>query len=177
MKSLLFMIASGYNRLLVGLNYISVVIIFLTALWITGDVLGRVLFRSPIPGTTELVQVGILAIVFFGVGYTLQQGRHIRTEILVRRLPPAVVQLCTALGCVIGVVTFSLVCVFGWEQAWQAWIVQEFEGVQLQVPTWPSRFIMVLGSGLLVIQYVIDLVKAISELMSRIGEKNSCPKA
>lgn len=177
MKSVFSMIASGYNRLLVGLNYISVLIIFLTAIWISADVLGRALLNRPIPGTTELVQVGILAIVFLGVGYALHQGRHIRTDVLVRRFPPAIAHLCTALGCVIGAVIFSIVCVFGWEQACQAWSVQEFEGVQLQVPTWPSRFIMVLGSGLLLIQYLIDLVKALREAMSLIGGRDSWPKA
>lgn len=167
MGKLLSAIGNGYDRLLRVLNYISVIIIFLTSLWITGDVVGRYFFNSPIPGTTELIETAILAIVFFGITYTLQQGRHIRTDVLVRRFPSAVVHWSTVLGCLIGVVSFALVCKFGWEAAWKAWLVKEFEGVQLRVPTYPSRFVMVLGSGLLVIQFTIDLIKSIKRAIGR----------
>ena len=147
-----------YDGLLKVLNYVSVIIIFLTSIWISADVVGRYIFNSPIPGTVELIKTGILAIVFCAIPYTLQRGRHIRTEVLVRHFPPAIIELCNALGSLIGAVIFALVCYFGWQVAWQAWLVKEFEGVQLRVPTYPSRFIMVLGSSLLVIQFIIDLV-------------------
>jgi TRAP-type C4-dicarboxylate transport system permease small subunit len=162
-----------YDRLLVVLNYISVIIIFLTALWITADVVGRYFFNSPIPGTVELVETGILGIFFFGITYTLQQGRHVRTDVLVRHFPPAVVNLCSALGCLIGAFIFAIVCQFGWEAAWKAWLVKEFEGVQIRIPTYPSRFVMVLGSGLLVIQFTIDLIKHL--LVAFRGRKGLIP--
>jgi TRAP-type C4-dicarboxylate transport system permease small subunit len=156
-----------YDGLLKVLNYISVIIIFLTALWISADVIGRYFFNNPIPGTVELIKTGILAIVFCGITYTMQQKRHIRTEVLVRRFPPLLLDGCNVLGCIIGAVIFALVCYFGWEAAWKAWLVKEFEGVQLRVPTYPSRFIMVLGSGLLVIQFIIDLVGYIKNAIAR----------
>jgi TRAP-type C4-dicarboxylate transport system permease small subunit len=156
-----------YDYLLLVLNYISVIIIFFTALWISADVVGRYFFNSPIPGTTELIETGILAIVFFGIAYTLQQGRHIRTDVLIRRFPPLILHLSHMLGCLIGAGIFTLVCWFGWEAAWKAWLVKEFEGVQLRVPTYPSRFVMVLGSGLLVIEFTVDLIRQLIVAMSR----------
>jgi TRAP-type C4-dicarboxylate transport system permease small subunit len=167
MRRLLFALNYIHNHVLLFLNYISVIIIFLTALWITGDVVGRYFFNSPIPGTTELIKTGILGIVFFGIAYTLQQGRHIRTDVFLKHLPSTIIHCGNALGCLIGAIMFALVFKFGWEEAWKAWVVKEFEGVQLQVPTYPSYFIMVLGSGLLVIQFTIDLIRNVQAALSR----------
>jgi len=162
-----------YVHLLITLNHISVVIIFLTALWIFGDVIGRYFFNQPIPGTTELIKTAIIAIVFLGFPYALYKKAHIRTTVLTQRLSPGYEKWLEIISSIIGITIFSLVCIYGWKAAVKAWAVNEFEGVQLRVPTYPSRFIMVLGSFLLVVQYLINLVKALSTKIGKVnkGEK------
>ena len=151
-----------YIQLLITLNHISVIIIFFTAIWIFGDVIGRYFFNQPIPGTTEFIKTGIIAIVFLGFPYALYKNAHIRTTIVTHRLSPKIEKWLEILSSIIGITIFTLVCIYGWEAAVKAWAVKEFEGVQLRVPTYPSRFIMVLGSALLVIQYIINLIKSLS---------------
>ena len=163
MKKVLSIFENAFDGLLVALNYISVIVIFLTALWIFGDVVGRYFLNRPIPGTTELIKTGILAIVFLGIAYTLRRKAHIRTTIILKRLPPRLALWCQAFGSLIGAGIFVLVCIYGGEAAIKAWAVQEFEGVQLRVPTYPSRFIMVLGSALLVIQYLMHMAADITQ--------------
>lgn len=157
MNKVLAILDTAFDRLLIVLNYISVIVIFLTALWIFGDVVGRYFLNRPIPGTTELIKTGILAIVFLGIAYTLRRKAHIRTTIILKRLPPSVALWCQAFGSLVGAAIFVLVCIYGWEAAVKAWAVHEFEGVQLRVPTYPSRFVMVLGSALMVIQYLMHM--------------------
>ena len=161
MKRALTVLSSLYDGLLAVLNYVSVVLNFLTAIWIFGDVVGRFIFNQPIPGTTELVKTAILPIVFLGVTYTLRKDGHIRTTVLVRRLPKRVAALFTAIGSLLGMALFALMSYYGWEEAVKSWAVKEFEGIQLRVPTYPSRFVMVLGSALLVVQFGILLVQSI----------------
>jgi TRAP-type C4-dicarboxylate transport system permease small subunit len=155
--------SSFFDVLLRVLNYISVLAILFTAVWIFSDVVGRFFFGSPVPGTTELIKSVLLAIVFLGVPLTLRRNAHIRTTVLVRRFSRKGKIAASVIGSCIGAVIFALVCVYGWEAAVKAWEVHEFEGVQLRVPTYPSRFIMVLGSGLLVIQYLINVVRAFGQ--------------
>jgi TRAP-type C4-dicarboxylate transport system permease small subunit len=169
MKRTLTFLTSLYDGLLVVLNYISVVLIFLTAIWIFGDVVGRFIFNQPIPGTTELVKTAILPIVFLGVTYTLRKDGHIRTTVLIRRLPVRVATVFTAIGSVLGIVLFALMAYYGWEEALKSWAVREFEGIQLRVPTYPSRFVMVLGCVLMTIQFGIMFVQAILKLVGRRG--------
>jgi len=164
---------STYDQLIIGLNYISVAVIFLMAFLVFSDVVGRYFFNHPIPGTTELVKCAIIVIIFLGITYTMQQDRHIRTTVIMDRLPPGIKLWCEVLACVIGVVIFVSMCHFSLQAAWDSWIVREFDGVQVKVPVYPSRFALVLGSGLLVVQYILHLVNHLSGLIRYYKGKGS----
>ncbi|MBN1106706.1 MAG: TRAP transporter small permease [Deltaproteobacteria bacterium] len=158
-----------YKSVLVALNYASVFLIFLMAIWVFCDVVGRYVLNHPIPGTTELVKCYIVAIVFLGVAYTLNQKRHIRTTILLDRLSPVPRVWCDIFCSLIGALIFSGLCYFSFKEAWAAWLVREFDGVQLKVPVYPARFTIVLGSGLFVIQEVIDIFTQVAKLKPNRG--------
>ena len=153
-----------FIRTLITLNYISVLIIFLMALWVFCDVSGRFFFNHPIPGTTELVKCYIVAIVFLGIAYTMNQKRHIRTTLLLVRLSPAAQTWCEILSSLVAVGIFGALCYFSFQEAWSSWLVREFDGVQLRVPVYPARFAVVMGSGLLVIQGILDFFSQVNTL-------------
>lgn len=153
-----------FNRTLVALNYISVLIIFLMALWVFSDVSGRFFFNHPIPGTTELVKCYIVAIVFLGIAYTMNQKRHIRTTLFLERLSPTARAWCEILSSLIAIAIFAALCYFSFQEAWSSWLVREFDGVQLRVPVYPARFAVVIGSGLLVIQGILDFFSQVAIL-------------
>lgn len=159
-------LGSTYNGLLIVLNYVSVVLIFLMSLLVFSDVIGRYFFNHPIAGTTELVKCTIIAIVFLGIAYTLNQKRHIRTTILLDRLPPIYQQILELLASLLCLLVFSILIIFSWQAAWEAFLVREFDGVQLKVPVYPSRFIIVLGSALLIIQSLSDVVTHARKILS-----------
>jgi len=156
MHPIIYGLRGLYDSLLWGLNSISVIVIFWMALWVFADVVGRYFFNHPIAGTTELVKTGLIGIVFLGVAYTLQQGRHIRTTVVLDRLSRKPRSFFKMFGSLLGVLIFSLLCVYSWYGAWDSWLVREFDGTQLKVPVYPSRFIVVLGSGLFAVQSFLD---------------------
>ena len=152
------LIGRTYNGLIVALNYVSVILIFLMSLLVFSDVVGRYLFNHPIAGTTEIVKCTIIAIVFLGIAYTLNQKRHIRTTILLDRMPPIYKLILELMASLLCLLVFTILLVFAWQAAWEAFLVREFDGVQVKVPVYPSRFIIVLGSALLIIQSLSDIV-------------------
>ena len=160
-------IGSSYLFCLRALNSISVGLIFFTALWIFGDITGRLFFNHPIPGTMELIKTIIIPIIFLSLPNTLHENRHIQTTILVRRLPPSLLPWLNVLIALVGALIFLAVCRYGWDAAWKSWIIREFEGVQLRVPVYPSRFSIVLGSALMVIEFARTLVNHMRNAMGR----------
>ncbi len=145
-----------YDKFVFGCNMIAVGVIFLLAMWVTADVFGRYLFNHPIAGTTELVQTGLCAVVFLSVAYTMQKGRHIKTTVIVDQLSPSLNNYLGIANSLIEIAIFALLCFFSWKAAWVSWLVNEFDGEQIRIPVFPSRFAIVVGSALLVIQSLIE---------------------
>jgi len=156
-----------YSSLFTGLNYIAVAVVFLMSLWICGDVIGRYFFSHPIAGTTELVKAMIIIIVFLSVPYTWQQGRHIRTTLILDRLSPRKRTGLEIFIALLALGVFVSICIFSWNAAWESWSLREFDGDQLRVPVYPSRLIVVLGAGLLVIQLIVELVNHVKALAKK----------
>ena len=173
MQRLFSLIRFSYVHLLIVLNYISVICIFLMAVWVFCDVIGRYLFNHPIPGTTELVKCAIIVIVFLGVAYAKYKKRHIRTVLIVERLPWVGRRYCEIIGCLLMSIIFALMCFYAFKAGMVSWHTREFEGVLVRVPIYPSRFTVVIGSGLLVIQSIVDLIQQVHSLITHTKDEYS----
>ena len=173
MNQLGSLISKAYVKLLDMLNFISLLLIFFMAFWMCSDVVARAVFNRPFPGTSELVKSLLPAIVFLSLAYALRHERHVRVEIILDLLPPKVRGLLNAMAYFIGFIIFSAVAFYGWGPAWQGWLVREYEGVQLEIPVYPIRFICVLGAGLFSLQFLIDLFSSIATLLHPHKESKS----
>jgi len=156
-----------YFRFVSILNDAGVVLIFFMALWICSDVIGRFVFNRPIPGTPELVKCLIAAIVFLCLVHTLCQGRHVRSDLILKRLPPWGATSISILASLLGVIMFALVAWYSGKQFWAGWLIREYEGVQLQVPVYPIRFILAFCAALFSLQFAFHLLAGIRGLFSR----------
>ncbi|RPJ36071.1 MAG: TRAP transporter small permease [Deltaproteobacteria bacterium] len=70
-----------------AMNAIGTAWVGLITVLITCDIVGRVAFNSPITGVPEIVKVSIVAIAWMQMAYTLRIGGHLRSEIILDRLP------------------------------------------------------------------------------------------
>jgi len=158
------------DKLIIGLNIIATIWIFALTFYVVGDVLGRVLFRSPLPGTPELAKFSIVAITFFQIPYVLMKGRHIRTTIILDRLPGAFSQYIDTFASVVGVIVFAMIFYGGWDLMMQAYQTGAVEGHgALEVPTWPTRTIVEIGSLLMVILFMRHILTNIKKMVTKKG--------
>jgi TRAP-type C4-dicarboxylate transport system permease small subunit len=150
-----------------GSNALASLGIFGLMLLVSGDVIGRELsgpvsslagttFNLSIRGTPEIVKLSIVGIVFLQLAYTLHQGRHVRSTVLVDRVPPAVGIALTALAHLLGAFMCVLIVWSSWDNMITAWQIGEYEGEgALRVPVAPSRSVIIIGSVLFGIQFLI----------------------
>ncbi len=129
---------------------------FLLSFLVVADVIGRVVFNSPVKGTPELVSTAIVIICFMQAPYAIRSGGMIYVDFLVQRFSPRTQSWLAALGALLGA-AFLLFIVWGsYENAWNAWTEGEFEGEgALRVPAWPARFTVVVGCALGALNYVL----------------------
>jgi len=69
------------------INYLSMSAIFLVMTLLVVDIILRNLFRSAILGATEMVEMGMVLIVFCGFAYTQVEKGHVHVTMVTDRLP------------------------------------------------------------------------------------------
>ena len=139
-----------------SLLVVAAVLAFLLSFVIVIDVIGRVGFNSPLKGTPELVSAALVMILFLQAGYAVRSGGMINVDFLLMRMPPRAQSYVLAFGALFGAAFFAFVCFGAIDPAIYSWTSNEFEGEgALRVPSWPARFIVVLGTGLAAFSYLL----------------------
>ncbi len=165
MKQVFAAIQKAYIWGVTALSNFSFALIFFIAIWMGVDVVGRSVFNHPIAGTPELVKSALPAIVFLSFAYTLRQKRHVNVEIITNMMPRFTRQLFGVFRSFFGWAIFAVITIASWGPAWSGWLNKEYEGVQLEVPVYPVRFIIFFGAGIFATQYFIDMVASIREML------------
>ncbi len=120
------------------------------------DIVGRVVFATPVRGVTELVSIAIPTLVFLSLPELLFSNRLIRSEPLARLLArhaPRTAAHMNATFSVVGAVIALAIAMPTAAALWYAVASDEFLGVEgdFTVPVWPAKLSIVLGAGLLAI--------------------------
>jgi TRAP-type C4-dicarboxylate transport system permease small subunit len=123
---------------------------------VLGNIIGRTVFSAPIYGTAEMVAASIVIIVFLQVGYAIRSRSMLRADFLVIHLPDKVQRVLLAIGYLLGAAFFLMIITGGWEESVLSYVEGEYEGEgALQVPSWPARWTVLIGSGLALINYLV----------------------
>lgn len=155
MKSLVRLL----HGLMALLNMLGAVWVILIMLLITVDVTGRAFFDSPLFGVPEIVKISVVGLVWCQMAHTLKIGAHLRSTILLDRMPPAVQRVIEVLACLLGAIMFGLIVYSGWDNTIESWRIGEFEGEEpVRVPTAPVRTLVLIGAALTAIQFLVMLV-------------------
>jgi TRAP-type C4-dicarboxylate transport system permease small subunit len=140
-----------------GMLAAAATLAFLLCFLVVADVIGRDVFSRPVKGTKEIVESSIVIVCFLQAAYAIRSGGMISVDAFVGALPQRGRAALALAGALLGAAFFGLVCWGSLDPAAYAWTSGEFEGEgALRVPSWPARFVVVLGTALAAIQYLIS---------------------
>ena len=131
------------------------------------DVCGRYLFSKPIKGTWELVGFLLVAAGSLGLGYCQVKKAHIRVDFLLQRFPEKVRAIVTVLANFLGFTAFSLLC---WRCVLYALYYISATGNAtdtLHIPLFPFVLVLAVGTGMLALILLFDLVRSIAKVKSK----------
>lgn len=142
-----------------ALGFLGAACIGLLAILIVADIVGRQL-GIPVRGTVEVAQMAVVAVTFLVLPYAMHRGGHIRSTVVIDRVPVKVRQGLMALGNLVGAVVFALIAHASYGPALQAWRTGAFEGEgALRVPTWPVRWIVLVSAVLMLFECLNSLLR------------------
>ena len=147
---------------------------FILTFIIMADIIGRSVFNHPVHGVREIVANSIVIIVFLQAGYAIRSRSMLSAEFLIDHFPDGLRRAVLGLGYLLGAAFFVFVIWGGWQLAIDSWVGDEFEGEgALRVPAWPTRFMILAGSALAVVNYLVlaylDVVRP-GDAPARAGE-------
>ncbi|MDH5535799.1 MAG: TRAP transporter small permease [Betaproteobacteria bacterium] len=129
---------------------------FILTFIIMADIISRGLFNDPLNGVREIVANSIVIIVFLQAGYAIRSRSMLSADFLVSRFPPLAQRIALGFGYLLGAAFFAFIIWGGWQLAIDSWVGGEFEGEgALRVPSWPTRFVILIGSALAIINYLV----------------------
>jgi TRAP-type C4-dicarboxylate transport system permease small subunit len=127
----------------------------------TLDVLSRYFIGSSIPGVFELAEQSMAILVFFGLGWTQIQRKHIRVTFAVDALPEPARRLAAAIAWLLSMLLVVYIAVPATHEAYHSTINQEFRWGVVQMPIWWVKIIAAIGLWLAGLQFLKNAVDAL----------------
>jgi TRAP-type C4-dicarboxylate transport system permease small subunit len=156
----------------------AAVIIFLLGFLVCADVFGRAFFNSPVKGTPEIVSMSIVIICFLLAGYAVQSNSMISTDVFSGMFGVRGIGAAQVLSAIFGILFFGIIVWGSYEPMLYSWTSGEYEGEgALRVPTWPAKLIVVLGSALVVVSYVLYGLRGLRAVMTGQPQESDLPPA
>ncbi len=124
----------------------------------TADVVGTQFLGTPVPGALEVTESTMVLIVFGALAYAQTRRAHIRVDLLYDFMGPRVEAFMDAVTHATALVFFALLAWQGYDQAIYSWEIREATFGSIRFPLYPARWLLVLGTGLLLVQLVLDVI-------------------
>lgn len=154
------MLARLLNRVTALFSALGTLLILAIMLLIASDVVGRFFFGHPIAGVPEMVAMSILAIVFLQIANTTAEGKLTRSDAMlgfIYRRSPRLAEAFDALLHLAGAVLLAILLSAFYPQYQRSYGRDEMIGTvgQFLAPIWPVHGIVLLGSGLLFLVFIV----------------------
>ena len=136
-------------------------IIVMTLVLVVVQMVSR-LVRVTVPGVQDLAGYSLAATAFLALASTLRAGSHVRVNLLLAHLPPRAARLLDIWCCLLGVVVSGYIAYWSVDLVTDSYEFGEVASALLPVPLWIPRITMVLGTVVLTIAFVDELVHVLA---------------
>jgi len=142
---------SFWTRTTGGLSAVGTIWIFALMALSVADVVGRDFFQAPVRGTTELLGLSIVGVVWLQLANSVAAGRLTRSDTVIealRRRRPRLAAAMDALYMLTGAALMAVIAAVCAGSLREAVEIGDYVGAigDFTFPTWPVRALMLLGA-------------------------------
>ncbi|MFX0199126.1 MAG: TRAP transporter small permease [Candidatus Hodarchaeota archaeon] len=130
------------------------------------DVFLRYFVHRPIPGIPELVEVAMVTIAFLSLAWCAVRKGNVKVELVVSRFSARVQAAFDIIAHLTGLVVFSALSLVGFLEAGHMWRIDNVSRT-LHVPSYPFFLVLAVGSAMLCLVLLVDLVRSVAEVIKR----------
>lgn len=161
-----------WSRAVDGLAALGTLMIVILMTMIFCDVLARNLVGGSLPLISELGALTLVMIVFLQLGTTIRNDRLARTDfffVLLADRSPRAAAFVAGLWDLFGIAVCAAIAWSTWGIVWKDYEHGEYIGVTgvATLQTWPFRALILLGTTVAALQFVIQAVKSFARAAGR----------
>ncbi len=140
------------------LAWVAAISLTLLLLLIVINVFTRFLFKTPVLGTIELVELLLVVVVLFVLAHTETQKGHVRVELVTSRLSKRVNAIIERIIYFIGTLFFLTLSWQGIDRMLSYLFPTVFTTNILNIPIAPFMFIISIGSFVLALEMLLNCI-------------------
>jgi TRAP-type C4-dicarboxylate transport system permease small subunit len=145
---------------------VAVAVLFSMMMLTVGDVVGRYVLNSPIPGAYELSEFMMVAVVFLPLAFVQLGHGNVRVELVLNRLPFRARQAMEVVALLMAVGLYGFITWYGLDRALLSLSVGEHTIGLVSFPLWPAQMLIPVGSAILCLQFLVHIVSSLRRLVS-----------
>lgn len=130
------------------------------------DVVGAKLFRQPLLGAMEIIQITQLVVLAGALAFTQILGKHVRVELITLKLPRRIGASIKGFTSLLGLGLFMLVVWGSFRFTQMLKSTGEVSGT-ISIPFYPFAFWFALSSILLCLVLLVEFISSIVEVLKR----------
>lgn len=166
-KSVFGQIDKVIHRVAATFNVLGTAIIPLVMIIMILDIFGRTFFNKPFPATPDIVANTLTLITFMQITYCLRVGRHIKSDMLPDRVSPRTRYLLDLLADILGLIVMAVIAWGIFPEAMRAIEIKTYDQGAIRVPTWPSISMILVGSTLMSLQFLVNVLNKCSKVVRK----------
>lgn len=138
-----------------GLNFFAGAIVFgLMFLGVT-QIFLRVVFRSPMYGYIDIVELTMVGFAVLSISYVQRVGGHVRMEILVTKLKGRMLWLAEVIGTALSILIVYVLIQHSYRHFERAYDFGD-STIDIELPTWPVKLIIPVALTILMVRLAIQ---------------------
>lgn len=151
-------LAQLLERLALGILLIGGMGMLMSMFLGVADVIGTQVLKVPVPGPRELTESTMVLIVFGALAYAQIRRAHIRVELLYLRMGPRTQAVMDVITDLAALLFFSLLLWQAVNEAQYSIQIGEATVGLIRFPLYPARIILAVGTGLVILRLLLDLI-------------------
>ncbi len=126
------------------------------------EVVLRTFFNASIIWVTEVSEIMLLYITFFGSAWVLREGGHVKIDIILSRLKPMYIAFLGIISSILGVFISLVLTIYGFKVVINCLNKSLYTPTALEIPLWVIIVVIPIGCLLLFFQFIRRTLKFIA---------------
>ena len=146
------------------LNWGAGIVIIALGSMVVFQVLARIVARAP-SGVFEMAEYLLVGTIWLAIAYTQRARGHVRLELFIDMVTGKKRHIIESIYLLIFIITFGIIFIFSVRNTWITARVGDVAGDILEIPLWPSKALIPLGSFFLCLRFIRQLAGHVKAIM------------